>query len=251
MRLDLYRKFKTANATIGELYVNGAFFCFTLEDVVRAEGVKVKHQTAIPAGTYEIVMTWSNRFQKVMPRLVNVPMFDGILIHAGNTAADTSGCILVGRKRGDDSITESRSAFAELFNLLGKSATQSKVTIQIHQLPGTHTASAPTQIVSAAPVAALPTVMVAGVDATRATSASATTNAPGAVQVLPPARPSQLTLAGLFRWAYAPLGIVFTKAADLLSTHPLIATICIFTGGCVVGAGLFWYRHPPQERKLV
>jgi hypothetical protein len=134
MILTLHRKWLNTETptTIGELYVNGAFFCFTLEDVIRPEGVKIKHETAIPAGKYQVVIAWSNRFQKHMPRLIDVPMFDGILIHSGNTNAHTSGCILVGRKRGEASIAESRAAFAALFNVIARAALTEKVWIEIH-----------------------------------------------------------------------------------------------------------------------
>jgi hypothetical protein len=132
MNLTLRRKWLTDQTTIGELYVGGAFFSYTLEDVLRPAGVKIKHQTAIPAGRYEVVMSWSNRFQRVMPRLVNVPMFDGILIHVGNTSADTSGCILVGKMREKNLITESRSAFNRLYNLLAEAALSGKIWIEIY-----------------------------------------------------------------------------------------------------------------------
>lgn len=121
--------------TIGELHVNGAFRCFTLEDQIRPAGQKIKHQTAIPAGTYQVVMGWSNRFQKIMPRLVNVPMFEGILIHAGNDHEDTSGCILVGRKRGEGQILESRAAFGELYGILAEAWKTEKITIEILNPP--------------------------------------------------------------------------------------------------------------------
>ena len=132
MNLTLRRKWLTDQTTIGELYVDGVFFSYTLEDVLRPAGVKIKHQTAIPAGRYEVIMGWSNRFQKVMPRLQHVPNFDGILIHAGNTKDDTSGCILVGKRRGDNRITESRSAFNRLYNLLAEAALSGKIWIEIH-----------------------------------------------------------------------------------------------------------------------
>lgn len=131
MNLTLRRKWLTDQSTIGELYVDGAFFSYTLEDVLRPEGVKIKRETAIPAGRYEVIMGWSNRFQKPMPRLCHVPNFDGILIHAGNTKDDTSGCILVGKMRGDNRITESRSAFNRLYNLLAEAALSEKIWIEI------------------------------------------------------------------------------------------------------------------------
>jgi len=132
MNLTLRRKWLTDQSTIGELYIDGVFFSYTLEDVLRPNGEKIKHETAIPAGRYEVIMGWSNRFQKVMPRLQRVPMFEGILIHAGNTKDDTSGCILVGKMRGDNRITESRSTFNRLYNLLAEAALSGKIWIEIY-----------------------------------------------------------------------------------------------------------------------
>lgn len=98
MKIILYRH--TYNTEIdeniiGDLFIDGEFFCHTLEDKKRADGVKVKHETAIPAGTYKVILTMSNRFKRVMPLLVNVPMFSGIRMHGGNDSEDTSGCPLV------------------------------------------------------------------------------------------------------------------------------------------------------------
>ena len=118
MILTLHRSPSSANSTIGELSVDGAFECYTLEDVIRPDGVKVAGQTAIPRGTYRIDLTMSQRFSRVLPLLVDVPMFEGVRIHPGNTAADTEGCILVGWGKGADQITQSRDAFASLFSKL-------------------------------------------------------------------------------------------------------------------------------------
>jgi hypothetical protein len=96
--------------------VNGEVECFTLEDVVRP--VKIKHETAIPEGTYKVDITWSNRFQKPMPLVFDVPGFTGIRIHTGNTKANTSGCILVGERRVLDRIDHSQEAFSRLFNMM-------------------------------------------------------------------------------------------------------------------------------------
>lgn len=95
MILYLLRNLYTDHSTRGILLINNKIFCYTLEDTVRPKGAdKVPGQTAIPAGRYEVILNFSNRFQKIMPLLLNVPGFVGIRIHGGNTAADTEGCIL-------------------------------------------------------------------------------------------------------------------------------------------------------------
>ena len=95
--------------TFGRLLADGAFLCFTLEDQVR-DGQKVPGETAIPTGTYPLVVTLSNRFKRNLPLVVGVPGFEGIRLHAGNTISDTEGCILVGLTRDDTSVYQSRLA---------------------------------------------------------------------------------------------------------------------------------------------
>lgn len=80
---------------IGDLLIDGHFFCYTLEDELRDRTEKVYGRTCIPAGEYRVVVDMSNRFKRLMPRLLNVPMFEGIRIHGGNTSKDTHGCPLV------------------------------------------------------------------------------------------------------------------------------------------------------------
>ena len=133
MQLQLIRKVFTDNSTIGELSVDGAFECFTLEDKVRP--VKIKGETAIPAGTYEVAVTFSNKFQKLLPLLMDVPNFDGIPIHPGNTPKDTLGYILVGQGKGVDSISSSRLAFAPLFEKIQAVVRTEKVFIEITEPP--------------------------------------------------------------------------------------------------------------------
>ena len=101
MRLILKRLYLKTDYTIGKLYMDGKYFCDTLEDQVRdlTKERKIPGRTAIPAGVYEIVVNVSPRFKRKLPRLLDVPGFDGILIHRGNTAKDTAGCILVGENR--------------------------------------------------------------------------------------------------------------------------------------------------------
>jgi hypothetical protein len=126
LNLSLKRTVFYSDCTIGELYSNGQFECFTLEDVPRTE--KVYGQTAIPVGEYRITVDYSNRFKRHLPLLHNVPQFEGVRIHPGNTAKDTEGCILVGRKVNGHSIEESRLAFNSLFPKI-EAASQCSITI--------------------------------------------------------------------------------------------------------------------------
>jgi len=113
MQITIKRLHKTDKSTIGELLIDGVFECYTLEDIERP--VKIKAETAIPKGTYKVIVNMSNRFKKLMPLLLNVPNFEGVRIHAGNTNHDTEGCILVGRTRSKDFIGQSRKAYEKLF----------------------------------------------------------------------------------------------------------------------------------------
>lgn len=126
MEILLKRERSRGNATIGLLFVDGKHTCNTLEDVVRAdpdpstpqnEG-KVYGETAIPAGRYRVGVTMSQRFQRPLPLLYDVPGFEGIRIHPGNKAVDTHGCILPGMMAANDgqSVSESRVAFGVVFD---------------------------------------------------------------------------------------------------------------------------------------
>ncbi|HEX8186352.1 MAG TPA: DUF5675 family protein [Blastocatellia bacterium] len=134
MNLKLVRKTFTEQSTIGDLSVNGKQECFTLEDKVRA--VKIHGKTAIPAGIYEVAITFSDKFKKPLPLLLNVPNFAGVRIHSGNTAADTEGCILVGTTKGKDVVGNSRVAFKALFAKIEAALKKEKVFIEI--VGGTH-----------------------------------------------------------------------------------------------------------------
>jgi len=90
----------TDSRTLGTMTFEDGYVCQTLEDPVRPAGVKVMGDTAIPSGTYRVSITRSQRFQRMLPVLHSVPMFESIRIHPGNTTADTTGCILVGTQRG-------------------------------------------------------------------------------------------------------------------------------------------------------
>ena len=125
MKLELRRmEFGTAY-TIGRLYIDGAFQCYTLEDKVRevdgqpVQVWKVPTKTAIPKGTYKLIIDFSNRFQKDMPHILDVPGFEGIRIHSGNTSEDTEGCIIVGNAwNGSNFVSNSKIAFNALFSKL-------------------------------------------------------------------------------------------------------------------------------------
>ena len=106
--LKLLRDTYTNKTTIGKLYLNDIFICDTLEDVCRdlnKDGdlddkgeTKIYGETAIPSGTYKMIINMSPRFKKLLPRLIDVKGYDGVLIHMGNFAKDTHGCILVGTR---------------------------------------------------------------------------------------------------------------------------------------------------------
>ena len=118
--------------TSGELYgPQGDFWCYTLEDVCRK--VKVDGQTAIPSGTYEVIVGWSNRFQSQMPRVCGVPFYQGILIHKGNGPTNTEGCILVGKSLGEEPypLRESQLAFEKVFPNIRKLVEKGKLYLQI------------------------------------------------------------------------------------------------------------------------
>lgn len=101
--------------TIGDMFIGGKVFCNTLEDELREPGEKVPGKTAIPPGRYELRLTYSHRFKRVMPELMNVPWFAGVRIHSGNTEADTQGCILVGKQSGQELIN-SRDTYNDLMD---------------------------------------------------------------------------------------------------------------------------------------
>lgn len=111
MEITVNRINLTPEYTEGEMLLDGQPFCATLEDTVRPAGIKVPGETAIPAGRYKLIMSYSKRFKKIMPLLLNVPGFEGIRIHSGNTAKDSTGCILVGKYATPGVIKESRVTY--------------------------------------------------------------------------------------------------------------------------------------------
>jgi hypothetical protein len=136
MRLKVLRTTFTDRSTIGELYVDDAFACFTLEDMVRP--VKVPGMTAIPEGVYVMTVSFSSRFRRLLPEIHNVREFTGVRLHPGNTDADTEGCILVGQTKGANFIGNSRAAFNKLFPRIQEAAQREKIFIEMTSaaLPG-------------------------------------------------------------------------------------------------------------------
>lgn len=129
MKLKLIREGATYKSTFGKLYINDVYFCDTIEDVERES--KIKHQTAIDRGVYTVVMSFSNRFQKYLPELLNVPKFAGVRIHNGNTSEHSSGCIIVGKRVNSDFVGESKTTFAKLLSEIQKVEKKIKITIEI------------------------------------------------------------------------------------------------------------------------
>jgi len=115
LNLRLERQWLTKVCTIGHLYIDNKFFCYTLEDTVRPFPNKIPKQTAIWEGLYPVTIDFSQKFQKDMPHVLDVPMFEGIRIHSGNTAVDTEGCILLGYTHDAEAVYESRRAFNDFF----------------------------------------------------------------------------------------------------------------------------------------
>ena len=133
-KIKIIRDTFSDESTIGKLYIDGEYFCETLEDKDRfleAGGVKIYGKTCIPRGTYQLAITMSNRFKKELPLLLNVPQFEGIRIHAGNTAADTDGCILLGRTRRNNFVENSRDTVNEFIEKLAKMLEEDEVWIEV------------------------------------------------------------------------------------------------------------------------
>ena len=142
MELTSIRKWYTSVSTISELFVGLALDataadipagsslstgpaqrqCFVLEDTVRAPGVKIPGETAIAAARYRMIVDWSNRFQKYCFHILDVPNFEGIRMHSGNTDKDTDGCLLVGLERAHNAVFGSHKAFIALWDLLTEEA---------------------------------------------------------------------------------------------------------------------------------
>ena len=140
MKLTLKRIALRSTYTIGRLYVDGKYFCDTLEDTVRDLNKngkfdngekKIKGKTAIPYGTYEIKWTYSPRFKKYTPQLMNVPSFEGIRIHNGNSSDHTEGCLLLGENKKVGMVLNSKATIAKFYPIIKDACSKGKVTIEI------------------------------------------------------------------------------------------------------------------------
>lgn len=143
--LLLQRRLVNSNGvknTIGNLFFNGIWFCYVLEDTVRElkdlnndgdfddknEG-KVYGETAIPTGVYKIILNMSNRFKKLLPLLIDVKGYQGVRIHSGNTELDSLGCLILGMKTDGKKVLDSRIALDELMKRL-KTFDEINITIE-------------------------------------------------------------------------------------------------------------------------
>lgn len=147
MEIKLKRIALRSTYTIGKLYIDGEYFCDTLEDTVRDLNKngkfdngekKIYGQTAIPYGKYKVTLnvvsprlknrSWAKPYGGKLPRLLNVPSFDGILIHPGSSSKDTKGCILVGRNTIVGKLTNTLNVF---HSFMSKVKGQKDLTIEI------------------------------------------------------------------------------------------------------------------------
>lgn len=141
MRLTLIRIANRPTYCIGKLYIDGKWFCDTLEDTDRGLddtmdvetilGLKVYGMTAIPTGIYVVQLTYSPKYKKILPLITNVKGYAGVRIHSGNTEKDTEGCVLVGKNKEVGKVLDSRKTF----NLLMKKINQSngKIILDIQR----------------------------------------------------------------------------------------------------------------------
>jgi hypothetical protein len=141
MRLKLERKYFKDNYTIGNLYIDDQFFCNTLEDKNRDLNkngrfdngeMKVYGETCIPFGKYKVTINMSPKFGRELPRLIDVPSFEGVLIHRGNTAEDSAGCILVGENKVTGKVLNSTPYEERLVKVIKEAITHGEeVTVEI------------------------------------------------------------------------------------------------------------------------
>jgi hypothetical protein len=139
MRITLVRIANRPTYCIGKLYIDGKWFCDVIEDVDRGLddamnekeilNRKIKGETAIPTGIYQILLTYSPKYKRIMPLINNVKGYSGIRIHSGNTAKDSEGCLIVGKNTKVGMVTDSRNTYNALFKRLNQ--TKGKIIIDI------------------------------------------------------------------------------------------------------------------------
>lgn len=128
MEIQVNRIARKEGYTIGRMSLNGVYFCDTLEDTDRGLNAtmsldeilakKVKAQTAIPTGKYDVILTFSPRFKRVLPLLLNVPGYQYIRVHNGNRPDSTEGCLLVGENKAKGQVLNSRATLEKLMSVL-------------------------------------------------------------------------------------------------------------------------------------
>ena len=142
MELKLERKYRSNNYCIDKLYINGKYFSDALEDPDRGltdtmsleeiKKIKIKGNTCIPYGTYNVTITYSPRFKKNLPLINNVKGFDGIRIHSGNTPQDTEGCLLLGLNKVKGRVVDSKVTVNKFIDIVQEALNKGeKVTITI------------------------------------------------------------------------------------------------------------------------
>lgn len=142
MEIDVQITKRAKGYRAGKLFINGKFFCFTIEDEDRGldqtmllseiEKLKIHSVTAIPTGRYEVTITFSNRFKKPMLQILNVKGFEGIRIHSGNSSADVEGCIAVAYEDSSDGFAgNSKAAADKLFKDVELAIKKEKIWITI------------------------------------------------------------------------------------------------------------------------
>ena len=144
MEIKLHRKYRGTNYCIGKLYINNEYFSDVLEDPDRGlqdtmsiqeiQQLKVKGNTCIPYGTYDITITYSPKFKKRLPLINNVKGFEGIRIHSGNTSKDTEGCLLLGFNKIKGKVINSKETVDKFITIVQQALNDGeKVTIQIYK----------------------------------------------------------------------------------------------------------------------
>ena len=142
MEIKVIRNVLTSEYTVGELYIDSVFYCHTIEDryrKIQKKEDKIYGVTAIPCGSYPVVLDFSSKYSKMMPHILDVPYFSGIRIHSGNSDEDSLGCLIVGDYCPGVAggwLKNSRIAYSKVFEKLQQASDKSErifITILIDQ----------------------------------------------------------------------------------------------------------------------